>query len=762
MELLKRRYFVVLSLIFIAFTTVFLRGGANYFLYIFAFVVVAGYFACKKLFKRVKFTGIMAVLLICAAIFGFARVRVMQNHNAHLTEKYSGMHTVTGYVVESSSRYPYMSEHVVVIESVDGEKTDFSAILYAEFDTELSRGDFFECETEIKALSSVSDELFLKNSNPDEYPLICHIRKSENLRAVDGGFRVTNCLSSLNLKLSARLKALLNTANGSLASALLLGNRELLSDSVLRDFKRAGVYHMLALSGMHVAILIGLVDALLKKLLVKRGVRIGVLTLLTLFYVALTGFQLSACRAMLMLFVVYASQILRLRSDTLTSLFAAASVIILISPASASDLGFQLSFLSTLGVIVSTMITRKIRWRQMDKSEFPLLRWASGLLLRCVELSIVSLCVFILTLPLVAKYFGEVSLATFVSNLFMGVICEIFMIFSLFTLAFWRLSAIVSVIAPITSFFGGALTGITALISNADNIVVSLRYPNTDLIVWISFAAFVLLICVRVGRKWLLSLPFISLALLLCLNIGAYRLANEDNVSVEFYASDILVISSVDGVYICDSSNGRYGALYDATELARNNGFTEIDGVILSHYHSTHVVSLYKLASSVKLDSVYLPRPQNSKETLTMTSIVQWLENMNVGIYVFDAYESLDLFGGELVVSERAYTENKARPSLALSYRRGNSSLILLEGNFFETPLCKDKRIVQLLSESDVTIFGTDANEHKGSFDAFEYLSEGSEVVFCNRKTMLLSDAEPYLSDFTVYVDTKYKKYDFK
>ena len=145
-----------------------------------------------------------------------------------------------------------------------------------------------------------------------------------------------------------------------------------------------------------------------------------------------------------------------------------------------------------------------------------------------------------------------------------------------------------------------------------------------------------------------------------------------------------------------------------------------------------------------------------------MTSIVQWLENMNIGIYVFDAYESLDLFGGELVVSERAYTENKARPSLALSYRRGNSSLILLEGNFFETPLCKDKRIVQLLSESDVTIFGTDANEHKGSFDAFEYLSEGSEVVFCNRKTMLLSDAEPYLSDFTVYVDTKYKKYDFK
>ena len=436
MNVFNKRFYTCIALIFLVFTAISFEIKNLIFFPIFAIFVGVLYWILSK--RRQKFTNLklVCVLLICASLLGVlsSRVQIIQNNS--VIEKHSGEHKISGYVVEVASNYSFTSEYIVRVEEIDETKTHFDLVLVSDYQSNLSRGDFFELSGTLFALTDYEDLQYLNNKNAYDYPLICTIDEDDEIVSKGGEFRISLMLSGMNSKFSSTLKALLGKNGGTLASALLLGNRELLSDNTLRDFKRAGVYHMLALSGMHVAILIGILDWLLKKIFVPRNIRIIVLTLLSLFYVALTGFSLSACRSMLMLWVMYLALTLGKKRDALTALFVAASVLVLVNPSAILDVGLQLSFLSTFGVIVATIIGSKIKGlnKYIDQSGIKKLAIVFGR--KLVKILIASLCVFISTLPIIMTCFGEVSLATFISNIFIGAVCEVFIICALLKLVF--------------------------------------------------------------------------------------------------------------------------------------------------------------------------------------------------------------------------------------------------------------------------------------------------------------------------------------
>ena len=73
-------------------------------------------------------------------------------------------------------------------------------------------------------------------------------------------------LSSLNRTLGNKIRKLIDGQAGELVSAITLGDRSGLSYETSRDFRRAGAMHLLALSGLHMAIVMGICDFILKKL----------------------------------------------------------------------------------------------------------------------------------------------------------------------------------------------------------------------------------------------------------------------------------------------------------------------------------------------------------------------------------------------------------------------------------------------------------------------------------------------------------------
>ena len=144
----------------------------------------------------------------------------------------------------------------------------------------------------------------------------------------------------------------LGSPAGQLVSSMVLGRRAVDLPNHIRDrFISAGLAHVLAASGFHVSLLLGLILRLTPGLGAKPRLAVGIITLA--IYLCLTGVQASVLRACLMGVAVLLAATLETKVKPLGSLLMAATIILVINPLLIDDLGFKLSFLATFGLIVT-------------------------------------------------------------------------------------------------------------------------------------------------------------------------------------------------------------------------------------------------------------------------------------------------------------------------------------------------------------------------------------------------------------------------
>ncbi|QDZ40220.1 DUF4131 domain-containing protein [Euhalothece natronophila Z-M001] len=147
----------------------------------------------------------------------------------------------------------------------------------------------------------------------------------------------------------------LGSPQGTLVSAMVLGRRVVsLPFDLQEQFLRAGLAHILAASGFHVSLLLGVVLAVTQRF--QKLTRFGVGILILILYIGLTGLQPSILRASLMGVAVLLGILTERKVNSLRSLLVIATILLLINPLWVIDLGFQFSFLATLGLIITTPI----------------------------------------------------------------------------------------------------------------------------------------------------------------------------------------------------------------------------------------------------------------------------------------------------------------------------------------------------------------------------------------------------------------------
>ena len=199
-----------------------------------------------------------------------------------------------------------------------------------------------------------------------------------------------------------------------LVEALLLGARGGLDRDLREEFRRAGAAHLLALSGLHLGIIAYGLWRLLGLFRIRPGHRYLLLFSVVGLYVGLVGGRISLVRAGIMFgflgffWVLWEwGLVLRDWYDPLQGLSAAAMVVLSIWPWSALDLGFQLSFSATAGIILGWPIWRDSWWHARLPRFF---RPAGNLLW-------VSLCAQGATVGFVGSAFGYISPYGIVANL---------------------------------------------------------------------------------------------------------------------------------------------------------------------------------------------------------------------------------------------------------------------------------------------------------------------------------------------------------
>ncbi|ETI67157.1 DNA internalization-related competence protein ComEC/Rec2 [Neobacillus vireti] len=144
----------------------------------------------------------------------------------------------------------------------------------------------------------------------------------------------------------------------SLSAALIFGDRSMLDPVLLGDFQKTGIVHLLAISGLHVSLLVGMVFYLGIRIGLTRQFMMNFLLLILPVYVILTGASPSVIRAVLMIYLVlltvkWKSRLKLLPIDAISLAFM---IFLFFSPKVIVDIGFQLSFSVSLVIIFSAPI----------------------------------------------------------------------------------------------------------------------------------------------------------------------------------------------------------------------------------------------------------------------------------------------------------------------------------------------------------------------------------------------------------------------
>ena len=205
--------------------------------------------------------------------------------------------------------------------------------------------------------------------------------------------------------------------------AMTLGQKTVLTDEVSEPFMRSGTMHIFAISGLHIALIAGILLGLLRVLQLPRFACGLIVLPLIWFYTAVTGWQPSAIRSTIMMSVIIGGWMLKRPSDLVNSLAAAAFIILLWQPEQLFQASFQLSFCVVLTIALVAPPLNKIRDRLLQPD--PLLpsqlvprwrRWLDSPLRFITTCFTTSLAAWLGSLPLTAFYFHLFSPITLLAN----------------------------------------------------------------------------------------------------------------------------------------------------------------------------------------------------------------------------------------------------------------------------------------------------------------------------------------------------------
>ncbi|MCD8351674.1 MAG: ComEC family competence protein [Planctomycetaceae bacterium] len=192
-------------------------------------------------------------------------------------------------------------------------------------------------------------------------------------------------------------------------AAMLFGYRSDMDADVRDSFRRVGIGHVLAISGLHVGLVVWLLWWCCGWLSLPRRPRAAACLVLALFYLGLTGGQVAATRATVMAVIYLAGVVHGRKGDMLNSLGAAAFLLALLNPTAPMDVSFQLSFTAVIFIYIA--LTRpgggdeRPRQPPLKKRS----RYLTAARRQLVSLTRLSVATWLGLYPIIAMVFNQVN-----------------------------------------------------------------------------------------------------------------------------------------------------------------------------------------------------------------------------------------------------------------------------------------------------------------------------------------------------------------
>ena len=403
--------------------------------------------------------------------------------------------------------------------------------------------------------------------------------------------------------MAERIDEIFSQDSAPFLTAILTGDRSGIPQKAGDDLSEVGLYHLLAISGMHCAYLMELLYLVLGRHRRRLTAFLGLPLLL--FYALLSGASPSVLRACVMLSFLLFAPLFGRERDSLTAIFAALLLILLANPFAAASVSLQLSFAAIGGIL---WVTPKLSdWLGKGRDLGAAGRFVTG------SVS-VSLGAMVFTTPLCAVYFNSLTLISPVSNLLCLWCVGLIFCGGLLAVA---LSFLWLPLGPVLAFVPGLLVryllwmaGLLARIPYH-----ALYFSNPYLKYWLGLLYLLFGIAwlsrEKGKRKWLLSAGLSAACLLYAVYLGSLRYAYGSlNAEVLDVGQGQSVILSSQGDFAltdCGSLNRWKDAGGIAAEALQSAGCRQLRYLLLTHYDYDHVSGVQGLWERVGAETLLCP-----------------------------------------------------------------------------------------------------------------------------------------------------------
>ena len=409
------------------------------------------------------------------------------------------------------------------------------------------------------------------------------------------------------LRFSRSVDQLFSGENIPLARAVLMGDRSGLDADVRTAFSRAGLAHLMAVSGMHVGFLLMPLWFVLpwfrrSGLFITIGLLLTGVVLLT--YAGITGFSVSVSRASVMSFGLAVARLFHKPGTSLNILGTAALILLLHDPLMLFDVGFQLSFLAVLVILTTLPQTRFL---------LPT-KYRYGKIAGLFQFLMLSILVQGALYPILIHTFNEFSVAGPMANLLAVPMVQVLFLLALLSLlvsvAHLPSAALLNVPGDFLLF---RLSELALAIGSHPAAWMQGVLPGW----WVYglwFFAFGLLASARLPRiRWKMAAGL----MVFLVAMQGDRFIDSQRVPVlrvtffDVGQGDALVLQTPAGrTFMYDT--GAWTPTYDAAERVllpelKAMGIKQLDGIVLSHPHADHIGGTTTLLQYIPVDTIYQP-----------------------------------------------------------------------------------------------------------------------------------------------------------
>ncbi|MBI9009800.1 MAG: DNA internalization-related competence protein ComEC/Rec2 [Tenericutes bacterium] len=450
------------------------------------------------------------------------------------------------------------------------EKDGLVLCYYEDAYTSLKPGMVIEVYGEVyqsnsyQVMNTFDYETYLLSKNINKVVFVNHQTiYSQNLSIYSIKYQITNYIDQ-NYK----------EETASFLKLFVLGEKDEIYEENSEVVSNLGISHLFAISGMHLALIIGLLMFFLKKFYLSKETNRTIIIIFLILYNIVTGFKISIIRATLLIIGIYLKDyfnILLTKTDLLSFSFI---VLLIYNPYYLYNVGFQLSYLIAFSVIMGSSLFAN------DQS--------------IKKLAKIAFFASVISLPITLSINHDFGLIFIFANVF-------FILFV--TYLFLPLSFVVLLLASLEPLYEMVINLYNSSINlfQRINILIDFSFSQSIYIVLYWFLIFIYIVSTKEKRKALALLGIITIFLL---NIF---MPFKSNTFVRF-----LDVSQGDAIHIHDNQcdmlidTGDYDKYDTLVSYFEAYNIKNIDILLITHYHSDHYGELNDLMKNFEVDKLYL------------------------------------------------------------------------------------------------------------------------------------------------------------